>query len=195
MNNYYIYLHIKLDTGEPFYVGKGKKYRAQHSNNRSLHWNNVVNKHGYDIIFLEINLTEQEALEKETYWINRIGRKDLGNGPLVNFTNGGEGASGISDETRNKKRISMLGKNLGNKSGIGNKSRTGMKATPETIEKLKLSSKGRNLNRIHSKESKENMSISKKGKKIYNNGLINKLFIPNEQPSEFIKGKIKRTSV
>ena len=24
MEEFYIYLHIKLDTGEPFYIGKGK---------------------------------------------------------------------------------------------------------------------------------------------------------------------------
>ena len=28
VNTYYIYRHIRLDTNTPFYVGKGKGYRA-----------------------------------------------------------------------------------------------------------------------------------------------------------------------
>jgi hypothetical protein len=91
---YYIYLHIKLDTGEPFYVGKGKDSRYLSKTSRSTHWKNIVNKHEYDTIFLETNLSNDEAFENEIYWIKRIGRFDLGNGPLINFTDGGEGTSG-----------------------------------------------------------------------------------------------------
>lgn len=103
-NKYYVYLHIKETTGEPFYVGKGKGYRATRKAQRTKHWNSIVNKYGYDVIFLEINLTEKESLDKEIYWINRIGRKDLGLGPLINYSNGGDGTSGYikSKETIDK---------------------------------------------------------------------------------------------
>ena len=100
---YYIYLHIKITNGEPFYVGKGKDKRCFVKNNRSSYWKNIAKKYDYDIIFLEENISEEEALVKETYWINRIGRKDLKKGLLVNFTDGGEGTSGrpMNQNTKN----------------------------------------------------------------------------------------------
>lgn len=107
---YYIYLHIKSTNGEPFYVGKGKNKRCFVKNNRSSYWKNIVKKHDYDIIFLEENISEQEALVKEIYWINRIGRKDLKNGTLVNFTNGGEGTVGRKMSDKNKEIISKSNK-------------------------------------------------------------------------------------
>lgn len=99
---HYVYAHIKDTTGEVFYVGKGIGKRVASKQHRSLHWKNIVNKHGYDWIMLETNLTEEEANTKETYWINRLGRQDQSNGCLVNFTNGGEGSCGrtVSEKTR-----------------------------------------------------------------------------------------------
>jgi hypothetical protein len=122
--NYYIYLHIKLETGEPFYIGKGKDKRCYSKQNRSNHWNNIVNKNGYDIILIEEGLTDKEAMQREIYWIKRIGRNDLGFGPLCNFTNGGEGSSGrpMNDKTKaiiikcNKNRLP----NIKQKEAVGN---------------------------------------------------------------------------
>lgn len=121
MNDYYIYLHIKETTGEPFYLGKGRRYRDIQKHGRSGIWNNTVSKYGLDILKLEEGLTEQEVFEREKYWIKRIGRRDLGMGPLVNFTDGGEGASNISEELRNKKSKSMIGKPSNRKGKFGNK--------------------------------------------------------------------------
>ena len=142
LNNFYVYLHIIANTGEPFYVGKGKSTRYKLKTCRSKYWYNIINKYDYDIIFLEENLNEKDAFELEKYWIKRIGRKDLKLGPLINFTNGGEGNSGkiLSDETKEKISKSKLGKkhkphkphilsnenreklkkiNIGNKNAIG----------------------------------------------------------------------------
>jgi hypothetical protein len=107
---YYIYLHIKETTCEPFYIGKGIGNRYNVKNNRSKYWKRIVEKHGYDIIILEDNLTEEKAFELEKYWIRRIGRKDLGNGSLINFTNGGEGTSGRPMNEKTKKIISECNK-------------------------------------------------------------------------------------
>ena len=40
-NKYYIYLHIKLDTGEPFYIGKGKLRRSSSKIGRNKWWKNI----------------------------------------------------------------------------------------------------------------------------------------------------------
>lgn len=114
MNPYKVYLHIKLDTGEPFYVGKGRGQRPFIPNKRSSWWYKTVNKHGFDVIILEDNLTNEEAFEKEIYWIARIGRQKLSTGPLINLTDGGEGASGNkqSAETIEKRVKHIRGKSL-----------------------------------------------------------------------------------
>ena len=118
-------MHVKLNTGEPFYVGKGKDNRAFIKRNRSIHWRNIVNKYGYDIIFIKENLTEKESFIQESYWIKRIGRKDTEEGPLVNFTNGGEGASGRPMNKRTKDIL--LGLNTGRPATIKQKQIVGLR--------------------------------------------------------------------
>lgn len=108
---YYIYLHIKLTNGSPFYVGKGKDRRALCKRSRSIHWHNIVKKHGYDIIILEDDISEDEANILEKYWIKRIGRYDLKEGPLVNFTDGGEGSSGRPMNQKTKDILSLSNTN------------------------------------------------------------------------------------
>ena len=90
---YYIYIHYTPDN-IPFYVGKGIKNRCLHKHSRSYWWNNIVNKYGYYIKIQEINLNEDECLQREIYWIKYFGRKQYQEGTLINLTNGGEGVSG-----------------------------------------------------------------------------------------------------
>jgi hypothetical protein len=149
-NNYYVYLHVRNSDGLPFYVGKGINNRYKSKISRSSWWNNIVNKHGYDIIFLETNLTESESLDREIYWINRIGRKDLGNGPLVNMTYGGDGGDTISNHP-NKKEI--IKKSASKKIGI---------KRPEHSDKMKGSNNPM-YNKKFSEEHKNNISKSLTG--------------------------------
>ncbi len=112
MDKFYIYLH-KTPEGRPFYIGKGYNKRAYVKSHRSQYWKNIVKKYGYEIEFLEENLPESKALEREIFWIKKFGREDLKEGTLINFTNGGEGTIGriVEEKTRravaeaNKKRI------------------------------------------------------------------------------------------
>jgi hypothetical protein len=105
-NNYYIYLHIRLDNGQPFYVGKGKNNRAFVKNGRNSYWNNIVNKYDYDIIILEDNLNEIDSYKLEKYWVKRIGRENLSN-----LSDAGKGGiSNPSKELREKMRKNNLGK-------------------------------------------------------------------------------------
>lgn len=133
---YYIYLHIRLDNGNPFYVGKGKDKRCLVKRQRSFHWKNMANKYGYDILILEKNLSEQEAFEKEIYWIKRLGRKELNQGLLVNFSNGGEGSSGRKMSQKNKEAII-----------ISNKKRVASKIQKEKVASLYKGKTGKDHNR------------------------------------------------
>jgi group I intron endonuclease len=106
---FYVYEHIRPDTGAVFYVGKGCGRRAIISSKRSQHWQNVVNKAGgRDVRYLAENLPEELAFLCEQEAIDqyqRIGVK------LINRTGGGEGSSGFmhTEQTRQKMSESRMG--------------------------------------------------------------------------------------
>lgn len=143
-NNFFVYLHVKQISGEPFYVGKGLFKRAFNTKRRSVWWNSIKDKHGFDVIFLESEIDEKTAFEREIYWIKRIGRKQLNKGPLINQTDGGEGTSGRIMSEECKKQLAERLK--------GNTFVLGKKTSDETKEKLRLSKLGEK-NPMFGKES------------------------------------------
>ena len=128
-NNFYVYVYLDprkpgdYNYGEyhfdyePFYVGKGKKYRLNvhmcNSVNNNRMFKNKIKKiqvecnHEPIIIKYKENLSEQEALILESNIVKIIGRGDLKRGPLCNLTDGGEGVSGakwkLTNETIKKR--------------------------------------------------------------------------------------------
>jgi len=136
-NKYYIYLHIRLDNGQPFYVGKGKNNRAFDKRGRNLYWKKIVNKNDYDVIFIEENLSEKKSYELEKYWIKRIGRRNLGLGPLANLTDGGDGGDTFSKHPNREIRI----KNLSNKMFGKNNHFYGRKHSEDSKNLMSKSSK------------------------------------------------------
>ena len=66
-NNFIVYIHIRPDTNEPFYVGKGVLGREIRLCGRNQHWKNIVNKNNgiFESKILFEGLTEEEALLKE----------------------------------------------------------------------------------------------------------------------------------
>jgi hypothetical protein len=85
----YLYKHIRKDTNEVFYVGIGSDSdysRAYTKHKRNRFWKSVVNKTDYDVIIVEDNKSWVEVTEREKYWISFYGRKNLGEGTLVNLT-------------------------------------------------------------------------------------------------------------
>lgn len=103
---YYVYFHLKPDTQEIFYVGKGKGNRM-HSNQRSKFWKRVVLKYkGFDVKVIKENLLESEASLLEMFFIKFYGRRDIKTGILVNMTDGGEGSPGRKASLETKKRMS-----------------------------------------------------------------------------------------
>ena len=71
MNNYYVYIYYRLDTNEPFYVGKGKDDRWKVIKRENTHFNNIVNKYPVAVEIIKDNLTEEESF----YWEEEIIRQ------------------------------------------------------------------------------------------------------------------------
>lgn len=84
---FYIYAHKRLDKNEIFYIGKGKGRRANSKSDRNRYWRNIVKKAGYEVVFLETDLSEENAFELEKFYISK-------HNPVANLTKGGEGISG-----------------------------------------------------------------------------------------------------
>lgn len=158
----YIYDDICFDY-EPFYVGKGTGDRSKLSlldreSPFKVNKINKIRKSGGEIITLKLyeNLENIESLDIEKKLINKIGRRDLGLGTLVNQTDGGDGRlkSTHSYETRLKISKTKKDKNLS------------IPHTEETKRYLSDINKGENnpmFGKKHSDEVKENQSLRVSG--------------------------------
>jgi len=106
----YLYRHIRLDKNEPFYIGIGEdsskfinKYRRAYiKSDRNIVWKRITNKTSYKVEILLDDLTWEEACQKEIEFIKLYGRINIKTGILANLTDGGEGLSNISLESREK---------------------------------------------------------------------------------------------
>ena len=83
MNKYYVYEHIRKDTDQVFYVGKGQGNRAFDKNNRSPEWNKIVSEIEYKIKIVQDNMEEKDAYALENQLIFEYGFMIEG-GILVN---------------------------------------------------------------------------------------------------------------
>ena len=66
-NNFIVYIHVRPDINEPFYVGKGIPGREIRTCGRNQYWHNIVNKNNgiFEFKILFERLSEEEALLKE----------------------------------------------------------------------------------------------------------------------------------
>ena len=148
---YYVYEWIRLDTNEPFYVGKGKGDRwrklKREGNN---HFNNIVNKVSVAVNILHDNLEEEIALGLEVYYIWLY--RDIIGYMLVNINDGGDGCALCG------KNNPMYGKNSWDYMDED--------AKIERIKKLKERKGEKNpwYGRSHTLEAREKMSKTRKGK-------------------------------
>jgi len=144
---------------EPFYIGKGRNWRYRNhllkvkgGKYSNLPKNNVIKnilEEGMEPVIIKYkeNMPELESFNLEIDMISKIGRKDLGFGPLRNLSNGGEGNGNriFTEEHRKNISVSKKGKCTENlkihlkkihESMMGNQRTLGMKFTEESIERL-----------------------------------------------------------
>lgn len=89
---FYTYLWLRED-GTPYYVGKGHGKRAYRKGRPSL-----------SCVLIQEFPSEADTFLAERFLISLYGRKDLGEGCLINHTDGGEGKTGrvVSEETHHR---------------------------------------------------------------------------------------------
>jgi hypothetical protein len=106
-NNFIVYIHIRPDINEPFYVGKGVPGREIRTCGRNQYWHNIVNKNNgvFESKILFEGLSEKDALLKE-----REIELDLRNKGYI-LTNIAEcgvkaGTTGMKHSEESKRKIS-----------------------------------------------------------------------------------------
>jgi hypothetical protein len=148
MTAFYVYEHIRRDTGAVFYVGKGRGGRHCSKRDRNQYWHNVVNKAGgFDYRVLIEDQSEELILLAEIEKINQLRMLGVA---LVNLTDGGEGITGLKHSEKSKLVMSQ------NRKGKSHKH------TPESIEKIRQANTGV----IFSDERKEKLRQKALGRKM-----------------------------
>lgn len=138
---FYIYIYFDL-CGIPRYVGKGQSTRWKRhfcrAGNPRLRA--LIERSGgrVPVVIVRDNLTHEEAVETEIAFIRAIGRGK--NGPLYNFTDGGEGTIGYQHSLQTRLRFAEARFGRVESEEFREKCRQrmiGFKHKPETIAKMK----------------------------------------------------------
>ena len=156
---YVLYQHI-LPNNETFYVGIGNEKRPYSKSGRSDWWRKTVAKYEYTVDILVTDLTWDQACDLEIHFVRKYGRRNKGLGPLINLTDGGEGAHGLimSPEAKLKLSQHRLGKFTGEDNPF-----YGRHHSEETIKHLResqLGEKSWKFGKSESGETRKKKSIS-----------------------------------
>lgn len=89
-SDYYVYAHIRLDSWEVFYIGRGRGRRAW-LGTRNVWHKRICDKHGCGVLLLHKELSLDVANSKE---MEEISNAKLRGVRLTNITEGGDGMSG-----------------------------------------------------------------------------------------------------
>lgn len=195
---------------KPLYVGKGTKNRySQHFDyvkkqkrltKKNNTYKNIKLKHiedaGLEPIYVLIETSSDEdsiILEKEL--ISYFGRKDIGSGILANMTDGGEGISNISKETRQRMSDAHKGQIPANIEQFKYWDRDNLTKEEKVLKGIKAGKSVKNRPKTISEEHKNKISKSLKNVK---KSEEHKIALSNaacnrEPPSQETKDKISKT--
>jgi len=146
MTMYYVYVDVKPD-GTPFYVGKGASKRVSKTKRNLAHSNIRAKYPDWDRVVIFSSNDEDAAFNIERKAIAYFGRKQFG-GLLVNFTDGGEGATGAK---RSPERIAQQSDIM-----RGHTFNLGFKHSDQTKVKMSAAQKGKQV----SDAARLNMSVA-----------------------------------
>ena len=107
---HFIYMHIRPDKNEPFYIGIGTNhidkslyYRAFSKRNRNNHWKNIVKLNpDYIVKILEESNDYSFIRKREIELIAEIGLSKDGLGTLCNLVKNTSGVTFHTEETKKK---------------------------------------------------------------------------------------------
>ena len=169
-NRFYVYEHLRSDTGAIFYVGKGAGNRCnvRSHHHRNIFWQRVASKAGGFSVRKIVNGVDEELaflVEQE-----RISQLRVIGAQLCNLTDGGDGTAGWvkSNDWRKKVGAAHRGKtvSLETRKKIS-ASLTGFRHTGEAKANMSASRIGvqNTLGYKHSNETKLKMSAAHTGNK------------------------------
>lgn len=188
MFNVYIDYHSGDICDVPFYVGIGNSARVKNKQRSLFHSNVCKNHRDWYRKVVDRFSSWNDCIEVEKFLIAEIGRRDKGNGPLVNMTDGGEGIPGLTHTKRAREKMSAshTGKirSAAHKTAIS-AGQTGKKLAPEqraflscvrkgakASEKTRLKMSSSHKGLLHSNETKKKMALSHMGLPAPNEGMI-----------------------
>lgn len=143
---YYIYMWYYKNSGEVFYIGKGKNNRYKKlKQSRNEYFKNIINKEkdNVDVKFYKTKLLEKEALDLERQLIHEYWDKGQ---CKANFHEGGSGGNTgkYSDPERSRKLSESAKKRIGAKNPM-----YGKHHSEETKAKLRKINLGKKLSEEH----------------------------------------------
>lgn len=104
-NVYYVYEWYNVDTGEVFYVGKGKGKRWKIVSGRNDYFINYYNKYDCNVRKVKSRLSEEEAYKIEIETIAKY--RDIGQ-CKCNFHSGGQGGASNKNTPRETRLLKMV---------------------------------------------------------------------------------------
>lgn len=174
---YGVYMHCKPD-GNPFYIGKGtaKRSRDFYTARNSRHKRTVA-KYGQDNILVRFMacVDESAALEMEKGVIKVFRACGF---DLANYTDGGDGVSGLRHTEQVKRAMS--------------EKRRGLKHSEGHKNAISIRLLGRKKSPF-SVEHKQKLGALAKGKRWYNNGKNIAFCFEGQQPEGYVLGRLRNT--
>ena len=106
-NNFYVYIWYIVDNGYVFYVGKGHANRCNRTSKRNKTFNYYLNNFNCANKILESNLSEEDAFNREIYYISyykSIGMAD------ANYHKGGESGGNVFEYMPEQEKDQFINK-------------------------------------------------------------------------------------